>query len=128
MTLNCRRRLAVRSGSSSRNRFSSITWREARCLPDFLVTVTRPGEPDDQHPGVSYTASHKVRYIIEVMGFDTPEYEDRKKVTHSTNAQDRPRVPFGSTAVRFPLLQPGTSVREDYQANPDRPPEAVGPG
>ena len=52
------------------------------CLPDFLLTVTRPGEPDGQHPGVSYTASHKVRYIIEVMGFDTPEYEDRKKVTH----------------------------------------------
>ena len=53
-----------------------------RCLPDFLVTVTRPGEPDGLHPGVSYTASHEVRYIIEVMGFDTPEYEDRKKVTH----------------------------------------------
>ena len=52
------------------------------CLPDFLLIVTRPGEPDSQHPGVSYTASHKVRYIIEVMGFDTPEYEDRKKVTH----------------------------------------------
>ena len=54
-----------------------------RCLPDFLVTVIRPGEPDDLHLGVRYTASHEVRYIIEVMGFDSPEYEDRKKATHS---------------------------------------------
>ena len=53
-----------------------------RCLPDFLVTVTRPGEPDGLHLGVRYTASHKVRYIIEVMGFDTPEYEERKQTTH----------------------------------------------
>ena len=46
------------------------------------MTVTRSGEPDDLHLGVRYTASHEVHYIIEVMGFDTPEYEERKQTTH----------------------------------------------
>ena len=54
-----------------------------RCLPDFLVTVTRPGESGDWRPGVPYTEGHKVRYVIEVMGFDTPLYEERKEKTHS---------------------------------------------
>ena len=54
-----------------------------RCLPDFLVTVTRPGESGDWRPGVPYTEGHKVRYVIEVMGFDTPLYEERKEQTHS---------------------------------------------
>ncbi len=45
--------------------------------------MTRPGERDDSHSGVPYDESHKVRYVFEVMGFDTPEYEERKEKTHS---------------------------------------------
>ena len=54
-----------------------------RCLPDFLVTVSRPGELDDRRPRAPDTESRKVRYVIEVMGFDTPLYEERKEKTHS---------------------------------------------
>ena len=54
-----------------------------RCLPDFLVTVTHPDRPEDRRPGVPDTESHKARYVIEVMGFDTPKYEERKEQTHS---------------------------------------------
>ncbi len=53
-----------------------------RCLPDFLVTVSRPGESGDLLPGVPRAGRQSLRYVIEVMGFDTPKYEDRKARTH----------------------------------------------
>ena len=60
------------------------------CLPDFLVTVTRPGayshlpggrgHPD--HRG-RYDPRDRARFIVEVMGLDDPEYEERKERTHA---------------------------------------------
>ena len=53
-----------------------------RCLPDFLVTVSRPGESGDLLPGVPRAGGQRLRYVIEVMGFDTPKYEEQKERTH----------------------------------------------
>ena len=59
------------------------------CLPDFLITVTRPnayshipedpGHPRHQH---EYHPRDNARYVVEVMGFDDPDYERDKKKTH----------------------------------------------
>ena len=60
------------------------------CLPDVLVTVTRPGayghrpgKPDRRRFDGRYDNRDQVRYVIEVMGFDDPEYEKDKEETHS---------------------------------------------
>ena len=60
------------------------------CRPDALVTVTRPGgyghrprgpgRPPSDGP---YEDRDTMRYVIEVMGFDDPEYEQDKEDTHS---------------------------------------------
>ena len=62
----------------------------SRCLPDVLVTVTRPGEyghrpcgPRRRPSDGPYEDRDTVRYVIEVMGFDDPEYEKDKEDTHS---------------------------------------------
>ena len=62
----------------------------SRCLPDVLVTVTRPGGyghrprgPGCRPPDGPYEDRDTVRYVIEVMGFDDPEYEKDKEDTHS---------------------------------------------
>ena len=60
------------------------------CLPDFLLTVARPGAYDHL-PGGPGQARHRgrfdprdrARYVIEVMGSGDPEYEEKKKVTHA---------------------------------------------
>ena len=59
------------------------------CLPDVLVTVTRPhgrghipggqGHPPRDGP---FDDRDKARYVIEIMGFDDPEYEKDKEKTH----------------------------------------------
>lgn len=58
-----------------------------RCLPDVLVTVTRPGgyghRPGHRRPDGPYEDRDTVRYVIEVMGFDDPEYEKAKEDTHA---------------------------------------------
>ena len=62
----------------------------SRCRPDALVTVTRPGgyghrphELARRPPKGPYEDRDTVRYVIEVMGFDDPEYERDKEETHS---------------------------------------------
>ncbi len=60
------------------------------CLPDFLLTVARPGAYDHL-PGGPGQARHRgrfdprdrARYVIEVMGSGDPEYEETKKNTHA---------------------------------------------
>ena len=60
------------------------------CLPDFLLTVARPGA-HGHLPGGPGQVSHRgrfdprdrARYVIEVMGSGDPEYEEKKKVTHA---------------------------------------------
>ena len=49
------------------------------CRPDFILTVIRPGcDPaDDRH-----LLGGSERYVIEVMGFDDPDYESKKAETH----------------------------------------------
>ena len=60
------------------------------CLPDFLITVARPGAY--RHgPGGPGHARHRgrfdprdrARYVIEVMGSGEAEYEEKKKITHA---------------------------------------------
>ena len=59
------------------------------CLPDFLITVTRPGAyshlPEGpghpKHRG-RFNPRDRVRYVVEVMGFDDEEYERDKEETH----------------------------------------------
>ena len=63
--------------------------REGLCLPDILLTVTRPDaarRPGDPDPGSSdgpFDDCDKARYVIEVMGFDDAEYERKKEETHA---------------------------------------------
>ena len=60
------------------------------CLPDFLLTVARPGA-HGHLPGGPGQACHRgrfdprdrARYVIEVMGSGDSEYEEKKKVTHA---------------------------------------------
>ena len=56
--------------------------REGPCLPDVLLTVTRPGGPAPRVPGRPFDDSGKARYVLEVMGFDDAEYERKKEKTH----------------------------------------------
>ena len=59
------------------------------CLPDFLLSVVRPsahghlpGGPDDPPHLGRFDPRYLAEYVIEVMGFDDPEYKRRKKRTH----------------------------------------------
>ena len=56
--------------------------REGICLPDVLLTVTRPGGPAPRVPDDPFDDSDKVRYVIEVMGFDDAKYKREKEKTH----------------------------------------------
>ncbi len=49
------------------------------CRPDFILTVVRPGGGP---AGGRHLLGDAARYVIEVMGFDDPEYESRKAKTH----------------------------------------------
>ncbi|MDD9990792.1 MAG: hypothetical protein OXP75_03245 [Rhodospirillales bacterium] len=59
------------------------------CLPDFLITVTRPGAYSHLPEGPGHPKHHgrfnprdRARYVVEVMGFDNEEYERDKEETH----------------------------------------------
>ncbi|MCY4527622.1 MAG: hypothetical protein OXD46_01145, partial [Chloroflexi bacterium] len=59
------------------------------CLPDFLLTVARPGRrghiPGRAGPRRAngwHDAGGIARYVVEVMGFDDPEYERGKADMH----------------------------------------------
>ena len=59
------------------------------CQPDFLLTAVRPnahghlpGGPDDPPHFGRFDPRDRACYVIEVMGFDDPEYKRRKKRTH----------------------------------------------
>ena len=60
----------------------NIGVREGSCLPDVLLTVTRPDGPAPRVPDDPFDDSDKARYVLEVMGFDDAEYERRKEKTH----------------------------------------------
>ena len=59
------------------------------CLPDFLITVTRPnayshlpqGPGHPKHRG-RFNPRDRARYVVEVMGFDDEDYERDKEETH----------------------------------------------
>ena len=60
------------------------------CLPDALLTVTRPGgrghmpaDPDAPLPEGPFADRDTARYVIEVMGFADAKYERRKANTHA---------------------------------------------
>ena len=60
------------------------------CLPDALLTLTRPGGrghvpagPDGPLPEGPFADRDTARYVIEVMGFADPAYERRKENTHA---------------------------------------------
>ena len=59
------------------------------CLPDFLLTVTRPGgrghmpgRPGPRGADGRYGPGGIARYVVEVMGFDDAEYEHGKADMH----------------------------------------------
>ena len=59
------------------------------CLPDFLITVTRPNAYSHLPQGPGHPKHHgrfnprdRARHIVEVMGFDDEEYERDKEETH----------------------------------------------
>ena len=52
------------------------------CRPDFILTVMRPGEPGREPARSRHLLGDSARYVIEVMGFDDPEYESDKAKTH----------------------------------------------
>ena len=59
------------------------------CLPDFLLTVTRagayshlPGGPGHPRHVGRFDPRDTVRYVVEIMGFEDPEYRRRKARTH----------------------------------------------
>ena len=59
------------------------------CLPDFLITVTRPGAYSHLPKGPGHPKHHgrfnprdRARYVVEVMGFDDEDYERDKEETH----------------------------------------------
>ncbi len=56
--------------------------REGPCLPDVLLTVTRPGGPVPRVPGDPFDDGGRARYVFEVMGFDDAKYEEQKERTH----------------------------------------------
>ena len=66
-----------------------IRTRIGTCLPDFLVSVFRPGTynlppGDPKDPGYlqRFDPRHRAYYVIEVMGSDDRKYEESKKRTH----------------------------------------------
>ena len=59
------------------------------CLPDFLITVSRPGAYSHLPRGPGHPKHHgrfnprdRARYVVEVMGFDDEDYERDKEETH----------------------------------------------
>ena len=52
------------------------------CVPDALLTVTRPGGPAARARDDPFDDSDKARYVLEVMGLGDPEYEKSKEKTH----------------------------------------------
>lgn len=56
--------------------------RDGTCLPDVLLTVTRPGGPVPRIPDDPFDDGDKVRYVIEVMGLGDEKYEKQKEKTH----------------------------------------------
>ena len=59
------------------------------CLPDFLITVTRPNAYSHLPQGSGHPKHHgrfnprdRARYVVEVMGFDDEDYERDKEETH----------------------------------------------
>ena len=67
---------------------------EGACLPDFQLTVFRPGAyshlpggPGDPRHFGRFDPRDRARYVIEVMGSDDPEYERSKQRTHPRMAR-----------------------------------------
>ena len=64
------------------------------CLPDFQLTVFRPGAyshlpggPGDPRHFGRFDPRDRACYVVEVMGFDDPEYERKKHRTHPRMAR-----------------------------------------
>lgn len=82
------------------------------CRPDFILTVMRPGGPDGDPAGGGHLLGDSARYVIEVMGFDDPEYESAKAKTHR-RMRNLGRL-FSMDAGQF------DSRRNDLQRQADR--------
>ena len=64
------------------------------CVPDFLVTVVRPGAaghvpgaPEPAYRRGRERGRDRARYVVEVMGRNDPEYEASKERTHPRMAR-----------------------------------------
>ena len=66
-----------------------IRTRIGTCIPDFMVSVFRPGTydlppVDPKDPGFlqRFDPRNRAYYVVEVMGFADRKYEESKKRTH----------------------------------------------
>ncbi|MCY4501005.1 MAG: hypothetical protein OXE57_05535 [Alphaproteobacteria bacterium] len=68
------------------------------CRPDFILTVIRPGcDPaDDRH-----LLGNSARYVIEVMGFDDPEYESKSEALLQGGAREALTLDCGSPELLY---------------------------
>ena len=115
MTWGCRSRSAALSRIELQKPLFQFDVAGSRCRPDVLVTVTRPGgyghrprRPRRRPSDGPYEDRDTVRYVIEVMGFDDPEYEKDKGGHAFPNEMDRPCEPHGRRAIRILLQRRGT--------------------
>ena len=92
-TLAGNRELAALLGGAPRVELEKplalIKTRAGTCLPDFVLTVFRPGAyihlpggPGDPRHFGRFDPRDRAEYVIEVMGFHDRKYEESKKRTH----------------------------------------------
>ena len=105
---------------------------EGACLPDFLLTVFRPGAyghlpggPGDPRHFGRFDPRDRARYVIEVMGFDDPEYERSKKRTHPRMACLGRVFPHGGPRVRLAGEGHRPPARGDDGRHRPRPSQAL---
>ena len=98
--------------------------REGLCLPDILLTVTRPGgsghgpgDPDPGSPDGLFDDGSKARYVIEVMGVRRRGLREEEGRDTPPDGAARPGDPSRGEAVRVRPRRPGAAARQDYRAD-----------
>ena len=88
------------------------------CLPDFLVTVVRPGAaghvpggPEPAYRRGRERGRDRARYVVEVMGRNDPEYEERKERTHPRMARIGRVFRIEARDLEAPGSSPGQALK-----------------
>ena len=99
---------------------------EGLCLPDVLLTVTRPGGPAPRVPDSPFDDSDKARYVLRGHGVRRREIRDEEGRNPPPDGAARPGDPPGGAAVRVRSLRPGAPAREDRLSDREGSHLAVG--